>query len=64
MDSPRSFARVAAALFGLVALAHGARLVLAVPIAIGDSAVPMAVSWVGVVLFAALSAWGWRSGSR
>jgi catechol 2,3-dioxygenase-like lactoylglutathione lyase family enzyme len=59
-----TFARIAATLFGLVALAHAARLVFAMPVSIGNGSVPMAASWGGVVLFAALSAWGWRSGSR
>ena len=55
------FRRVAATLFALVALAHVARLVLDVPVAVGGVAVPIAVSWVALPVFVALSAWGFRA---
>jgi hypothetical protein len=56
-----SFPKIAGVLFVLVALAHVARLVLDVPIRIGDWALPMAVSWVAAPVFAALAAWAFRS---
>jgi hypothetical protein len=63
MSSP-AFCKVAAALFGIVALAHAARLALEVPIQIGATAIPMWVSWLGLPLAGALSVWGFRSGRR
>ena len=55
-----NFARFAGTLFGLVALAHVARLVLDVPVTIGNAPIPMAASWLGAAVGAALCAWGWR----
>jgi hypothetical protein len=62
MSSP-AFCKVAASIFGIVALAHAARLALDVPIQIGTSPVPMWVSWVGLLITAGLSWWGFRSTS-
>jgi hypothetical protein len=55
------YARLAGALFGLVALAHAARLALAMPITVGTMAIPMAVSWVGLVVTGALCVLGLRA---
>jgi hypothetical protein len=56
-----SFPKFVGVLFVLVALAHVARLVFDVPIRIGDWTLPIAVSWVAVPVFAALSVWAFRS---
>lgn len=62
MSSP-AFCRVAASLFGIVALAHVARLALDVPVQVGTTAIPMWVSWFGLLVAGGLSVWGFRSGS-
>jgi hypothetical protein len=56
-----TYARLAGALFGLVALAHVARLALGVPVVIGATAIPMAVSWAGLVVAGALCVLGLRA---
>jgi hypothetical protein len=56
-----TYARLAGALFGLVALAHVARLALGVPVVIGATALPMAVSWAGLVVAGALCVLGLRA---
>lgn len=58
-----AFRRVAATLFALVAVAHLARLVLALPITVGSLSVPLSVSWAGLVLAGAMSLWGFGSRS-
>jgi hypothetical protein len=60
MDA-RTYARLAGILFGLVALAHVARLVYAVPVTLGATAVPMAVSWAGIAVAGALCVLGLRA---
>ena len=55
------FPKLAATLFAAVALAHVARIVLHVPVMVGDAAVPVAVSWIAAPLFAALAIWGFRA---
>jgi hypothetical protein len=54
-------ARLAGIIFGVVALAHVARLAYAVPVTIGATAVPMAVSWAGIVVGGALCVLGLRA---
>jgi hypothetical protein len=56
-----AFPKVAGTVFGVIALAHVARIALAVPVVIGQTPVPMAVSWLGALVAGALAAWGWRS---
>lgn len=60
MQKP-SFIPVAAVVFGLVALAHGARLALGLPVVIGTWDVPAWVSWVGVLVTGGLAVWGFRT---
>jgi hypothetical protein len=59
--STLSFNKVAAILFALVAAAHLARIVLALPVQIGTIAIPLWISWLGLVVAGSLSAWGFRS---
>jgi len=59
--SSTAFCKVAASLFGIVALAHAARLALDVPVAIGASSIPMWISWLGLLFAGGLSAWGFRA---
>jgi hypothetical protein len=56
-----AYARLAGTIFGLVALAHVWRLATGTPVTIGATALPMAVSWVGAVVAAALCVLGWRA---
>ena len=56
-----AYARLAGTIFAIVALAHVARLVLAAPVVIGGTALPMGVSWVGAGVAAALAVLGWRA---
>ena len=56
-----TYARLAGIIFGVVALAHVARLVYAVPVTVGAAAVPMAVSWAGIVVGGALCVLGLRT---
>jgi hypothetical protein len=56
-----TYARLAGAIFGVVALAHVVRLAYAVPVAIGATAIPMAVSWVGIAVTGALCVLGLRA---
>ena len=59
----QAFCRVAAAIFGLVALAHVARLALGLPVQVGETAIPMWVSWFGLFVSGGLSLLGFRSGT-
>lgn len=60
----KSFARLAAIVFGLIALAHAARLALRTPVQIGDRTIPLAVSWIGLLVTGALALIGWRTARR
>jgi len=51
----RQYCLVSGALFAIVALAHLCRLVFALPVEIDGVTVPMAVSWAGVIVPAALA---------
>jgi len=52
------YAAVSALIFGLVALAHLVRIIKRWTVEIGPYDVPMAVSWVGLVVAALLAIWG------
>jgi hypothetical protein len=58
MGNPKPFCAVAAVVFGVVALAHLARAVTALPVTVDDWQVPMALSWLATAFAGALSAWG------
>jgi len=51
---------ISASVFGVVAALHVARVILDVPIMIGDDELPMGVSWVGFAGTTVLSFWGFR----
>lgn len=59
--STLTFNRVAAMVFGVVALAHAVRLALALPITVGAVFIPFWASWLGLFASGALCAWGFRS---
>jgi hypothetical protein len=58
-----SFRTVAAAIFGVIALGHAARLALSLPVQVGSTEIPLWASWLGLVVAGALCAWGLRSRS-
>jgi hypothetical protein len=62
--SEKTFAAIAAAIFGLVALLHLLRLVMGWSIVIEAWTVPMWLSWVGLVVAGALSYFGARFARR
>ena len=62
MSGP-SFNNVAAAIFGIVALGHAARLALALPVQIGTMAIPVWASWLGLFVAGSLCVWGFRARS-
>jgi hypothetical protein len=53
-----SYAAVSALIFAIVALGHLARIIKRWSVQIGPLAVPMSVSWIGLVIAALLSIWG------
>jgi hypothetical protein len=55
---------LSATMFGLVCLAHVARVLNATPVLVDGWSAPMAVSWVGALVTAALSIWGFRLARR
>ena len=56
-----AFPKFVGVLFVGVALAHVARIVFGVPVQFGTWTLPIAVSWVAVPVFVALSVWAFRS---
>jgi len=54
--------RLAATIFGIIALLHLARMITGLSLVIGDWAVPLWVNGVGLVLCAGLGVWFWRMG--
>lgn len=60
----RGYCVVSGALFALVALAHLLRIVNGLSIQVDGVAVPMMVSWIGVIVPAALAAWAFRIARR
>ena len=60
----KTFATIAAVIFALVALLHLLRLVMGWSAVIDSWAVPMWVSWVGLVVAGGLSYYGARLAMR
>jgi hypothetical protein len=58
--SEKTFCTIAAVIFTLVALLHLLRIVMGWPAMIGAWSVPMWVSWLGLVVTAALAYFGFR----
>ena len=52
------YAVVSALIFAAVALAHLGRILKQWTVQIGSLVVPMSVSWIGLVIAALLSIWG------
>ena len=62
--SEKTFAAIAAAIFGLVALLHLLRIAMGWSIVIEAWTVPMWLSWIGLVVAGALSYFGARLARR
>lgn len=56
----KSYCTVSGILFALVALAHLLRIINGMAVQVDDYAVPMAVSWIGFIVPAALAIWAFR----
>lgn len=56
----RKYCVVSGALFSLVALAHLVRIATGMAAQVGNYAVPMGLSWIGLVLAGALAIWAFR----
>ena len=64
MDSQATGLRVAAIIFALFALGHAVRLFNHAKVLVAGHQIPMAGSWVGLIIAALLSIWMWRLSSR
>lgn len=56
----RTYCRVSAALFAVVALAHFSRIMNGWTLEVESIQIPMLVSWIGLIVPAALAIWGFR----
>lgn len=56
----KKYCVVSGIVFSLVALAHLLRLIYGMSVQVDEYAVPMSVSWVGVIVTAALASWAFR----
>ena len=56
----RIYCMVSGVLFALVALAHLLRIVNGLSVQVDGVAVPMMVSWIGMIVPAALAGWALR----
>ena len=54
----KSYVAISAIIFALVAIAHVIRIVQGWQVQLGDLGVAMSVSWVALVVSAALAVWG------
>ena len=54
----KSYVAISAMIFALVAIAHVIRIVQGWQVQLGDLGVAMSVSWVALVVSAALAVWG------
>jgi len=64
MNSPGTGLRVASVLFGIFAIGHLVRLIDQARVTVGTLTIPMAVSWIALVVAAILCVWLWRLASR
>jgi uncharacterized membrane protein YecN with MAPEG domain len=60
MNSPTTGLRVASIIFAIFALFHIVRLLLQIQVTVGTHSIPMALSWVALVVAAILCIWMWR----
>ena len=55
-----SYRTISGVVFGLIALGHGIRAALQVPVQLGSTSIPMWVSWVAVVVAGVFCVWAFR----
>jgi hypothetical protein len=60
----RAYLLVSGCLFGLIAVLQLIRAVRQVPVTLGSTSVPVALSWVAVIVAGSLSVWALRLASR
>jgi uncharacterized membrane protein YecN with MAPEG domain len=60
MNSPTTGLRIASVLFGIFAIAHVVRLINHAQVTVGTHTIPMAVSWIALVVAGILCVWFWR----
>ena len=60
----KNYSLISGIIFAIVALVHLARLVQAWQITINGMAVPMSISWLGLIIGAILAFYGLRYGTR
>jgi len=60
----KHYAMVSAIVFALVAVVQVLRLVNQWAVQVGPYTVPLWVSWIAVIVAAALSLWGFRTAAR
>jgi uncharacterized membrane protein YecN with MAPEG domain len=60
MNSPTTGLRIASVLFGIFAIAHVLRLINHAQVTVGTHTIPMAVSWIALVVAGILCVWFWR----
>jgi hypothetical protein len=56
-----SYRTISGVVFGLIALGHGIRAALQVPVQLGSTSIPVWASWVAVVIAGAFCVWAFRS---
>ncbi len=56
----KNYCLVSGVLFSIVAMAHLLRILNGMSVQIDDFAVPMAASWIGLVVPALLASWAFR----
>ncbi len=62
--SQKPYLAISGSIFGVIAILHLIRLVYQWPAQIGAFAVPLWVSWLGLVLASALCVWAYRLASK
>jgi hypothetical protein len=60
----RTYLLISGAIFTVAAVLHLARLLLGLPVRIGDHSLPTWFSWGGLLLATVLSVWGFRLACR
>jgi uncharacterized membrane protein YecN with MAPEG domain len=64
MNSPATGLRVASVIFGVFAIGHLLRLINQAQVTVGTHTIPMALSWVALIVAIVLCIWLWRLSSR
>ena len=54
------YAIISASIFAIVAIVHLVRLIRGWKVQIGPRSIPMAASWVGLIISALLALWGFQ----